>query len=124
MLGGEGGERSGGVAATNGVANLGLGNANRLLLGCCVQRGLLRVLLDLELLVGLLAVLPIVLPLVADHLAAGVQDVVAALADAVDVVADGGELAGLEGTRLGLQDLLEAIHLQLVVLQMVGLVFV
>jgi len=65
-----------------------------------------------------------VLPLVADHLTAGVQDVVAALADAVDVVADGGELASLEGTRLGLQDLLEAIHLQLVVLQMVGLVFV
>lgn len=64
------------------------------------------------------------LALVTDHLTAGVQDEVAALADTVNVVADGGELASLEGTLLRLQDLLEAISRELRVLQVVRFVFV
>lgn len=64
------------------------------------------------------------LALVTDHLAARVQDEVAVLAHAVDVVADGGELARLEGTLLRLQDLLETISRQLRVLQVVCLVLV
>lgn len=75
-------------------------------------------------LVGLLSILAIVLPLVADHLAAGVQDVVASFTDAVNMVADRGELAGIERAHLGLQDLLETVHLQLMVFQVVRFVFV
>lgn len=64
------------------------------------------------------------LALVTDHLTARVQDEVAALADTVNVVADGGELASLEGTLLRLQDLLEAISRELRVLQVVRFVLV
>lgn len=118
MFRGERRERCGG-----GAGRAAIGGQNR---SVGIQRvGFLGVLLlALELLIGLLPILTIMLALVTDHLAARVQDEVAVLAHAVDVVADGGELARLEGTLLRLQDLLETISRQLRVLQVVCLVLV
>lgn len=118
MFRGERRERCGG-----GAGRAAIGGQNR---SVGIQGvGLLGVLLlALELLIGLLPILPVMLALVTDHLAARVQDEVAVLAHAVDVVADGGELACLEGTLLRLQDLLETISRQLRVLQVVCLVLV
>lgn len=118
MFRGERRERCGG-----GAGRAAIGGQNR---SVGIQGvGFLGILLlALELLIGLLPILTIMLALVTDHLAARVQDEVAVLAHAVDVVADGGELARLEGTLFRLQDLLETISRQLRVLQVVCLVLV
>ena len=61
--------------------------------------------------------------LVRVELAARVQHVGAALADAVDVVADAREAAAVEVARLVLHELFEAVARQLFVFDVVALVF-
>ena len=73
--------------------------------------------------VGQLVVLPLVFPLVGEELTAGVEDVVAVTADAVDVIVGSGELAAEEAAGLVLHELLESVLVELLVLHMVVLVF-
>lgn len=61
--------------------------------------------------------------LVGEELAGAVEDVVALRPDAVDVVADFGEAAVLVGADLVFHELLETVARQLLVLDMVRLVF-
>lgn len=111
---GEGRERRGGGAGTATVAVRYSRQHRR---GGIQRICFLRILLfAFELLVCLLAILTIVFALMTDHLTARVQDEVAVVTHTVDVIADCGELASLEGTLLRLQNLLEAISRELRVL--------
>lgn len=87
-----------------------------------LAEGLNHALRQFVLAVCHLRVLPLVFAFVAEELPAGVQDVVAAGADAVDVVAHSRETTALEGTVLVLHELLEAVPVELLVLDVVGLV--
>lgn len=60
------------------------------------------VLLFLEILIGLLTIETIMFAFMADHLTAWVQNISAALAHTMDVIADGGEFATIERASLGL----------------------
>ncbi|KAJ8885930.1 hypothetical protein PR048_012136 [Dryococelus australis] len=71
---------------------------------------------QLELAVGHLRVLALMLALMTEELAAGMQHIVAASTDAVYVVADAREAAALEGTPFVLHELLEPIPAQLLIL--------
>ena len=62
-------------------------------------------------------------PLVGEELTAGVEDVVAVAADAVDVIVGPGELAAQEPAGLVLHELLESVLVELLVLHVVVLVF-
>lgn len=82
-----------------------------------------RLLRQLELPVGDLAVLPLMLSLVTQQLSTRVQYIVAVLSYAMDVVAGLRKATAGEATGVGLHELLEAILQQLFVLDVVGLVF-
>lgn len=66
----------------------------------------------------------LVFPLVREELAGGVQDVATVGPYAVDVVADPGEAALVEGAGLRFHKLLETVARQLLVLDVVRLVLV
>ena len=87
-------------------------------------------LCQLVLPVGNLVIFPLVLALVGVELSAGVEDIVAVVPDAVDVVDGLGEPAGVEPALVVLHELFEAIlvqlfvfHVEVLVLLHVGLVF-
>lgn len=82
-----------------------------------------RLLCQLELPVGDLAVLPLMLSLVTQQLSTRVQYIVAVLPYAMDVVAGLRKPTAREATGVGLHELLEAILQQLFILDVVGLVF-
>lgn len=82
-----------------------------------------RLLCQLELPVGNLAVLPLMLSLVTQQLSTRVQYIVAVLPYAMDVVAGLRKATAGEATGVGLHELLEAILQQLFILDVVGLVF-
>jgi len=64
-----------------------------------------------------------VLALVGVELAAGVEDVSASFADAVDVIANAREAAAVELASLVLHELFEAVARQLLIFDVVTLVF-
>lgn len=78
---------------------------------------------QLELAVGNLAVLPLVLSFVTQKLSAGVQHIVAVFPDAMNMIASLGESTAGKSARVWFHELLEAVFQQLLVLDVIRLVF-